>query len=199
MRGVIAVCSSILGAGLLLSAGCASKPVTASAGNIKVVAENSRLVELPPPTVVCDDGVLKVSGVAKRKEGVDTPLVGHVLLIVADKDGKGIKYLRLGWTPSDIPTTGDRQSAYSLNYVWTPPSGSTLYVTYDEEPDFRVAGGRAGSAANISSGAAGFGAPGTISSVPQSSNIPPILRGNSAGRADEYAPMNYYFPRRWQR
>jgi hypothetical protein len=166
-----------------------------------VVAENSRLVELPPPTVVCDDGVLKISGVAKRKEGVETPLAGHVLLIVADKDGKGVKYLRLGWTPSDIPTTGHRQSTYSLNYVWTPPAGSTLYVTYGDDPDFRIAGGGAGNTAPgaVGSGAAGLGGPGTIMSVPQSPIFPPSVPGQPRGRSDEYAPMNYFFRGRYQR
>jgi hypothetical protein len=135
MRGAWQLGVGFLSA-LILLTGCASKSIdVAASGELKVSTESAPLVELPSPTVTKQDGVLSISGIVKRKAGVDGEIPGHIDLVFSDAKGNEINRLRMGWTPRELPTTGARQSGYSVNYAWLPTPGDSLKISYHDDWD----------------------------------------------------------------
>jgi len=176
----------------LLVACSGSKPVNlAATGELHVVSQPAPLVEMPVPAVVRESDVIEITGVVRRKPGVDGPVPGHVDLVFVDSRGQTLAKLRLNWVPRQIPASGAREAAYSVRYGWLPPAGSTLQVAYHEGPDFSPPG--TSSKANVSVGRALYNQPGApLFNIGPEAARPVSVRAVPAMPAGAMAPGSGY-------
>jgi len=126
--------------------GCAAAGGGGGSGGIKVEGSStSALVDLPTPTVAMHGDTLVVSGIVRRKSGVDGPVPGYVSVMFLKQDRQWIDGLPATWTPQPIPTTGQRESHYLIRYGWNPPAGTIVRVEYSENPllGYTIGGGTA--------------------------------------------------------
>ena len=115
--------------------GCASGR-TAEVRRLPVSVEPSSVVELPPPNVSWDQNVVKVSGVVRRKPGINEAVAGHIHVDFISMQGELLDQLLLPWTPQSIPIDGGRQSTYYANYGWQlPPNTKVRIAIADDEQE----------------------------------------------------------------
>ena len=145
--------------------GCASNRTT-DTRRLPVQVEPSSQVELPQPSVSWEQNVLNVSGVVRRKPGVDDAVEGHIHVDLVSADGELLDQVLLRWIPSSIPVDGARESTYSANYGWQPPPNARVRIAIlDDEQEHAFPGPEVsgGGAAGTAAGAPrGMGTPGTL-------------------------------------
>lgn len=190
-----AVCSLVA---LLLLAGCSSKPVSLSAGTeLKVLPQDSKLVELPPPAISKQDGVLVITGIVKRKAGFDGPIPGHLDVEFLNSKGQEVNMLRLNWVPRQLPTSGSRESSYDVHYAWIPPAGSSIKICYHEGWDTGTGGGVGGGSGGGRVGPVQYNTPGgQVKNWGYGARPPVSIPVNAKVREGEYAPGYFGYGRR---
>jgi hypothetical protein len=149
--------------GLSLVVGCATKHPPkdlVSSGQVKFEPVATSEAELPAPSSQLAGDVIQIDGVVKRKPDYNGPLDGHVKIEFVSATGEVLEQFPIEWEPQDVPTSGDRQAEYALNYGWVPPAGTTVRVSIVEDVDWVNLGGggdskgprTAGRAQNLPSG-----------------------------------------------
>ena len=140
-----------------LAGGCAPGR-TGSSRKLTVQLQPSPQVELPQPSATWRGGLLKVSGVVRRKSDFNGPVAGHVHVDLLSADHELLDQVLLQWRPAAIPVDGARQATYRVTYVWDAPPVSVIRVAVvdDEQehlfPTPESSGGSVGSSARGSRG-----------------------------------------------
>jgi hypothetical protein len=96
--------------------------------NLHVDSVANDRVEVPPPDVSVDSGVMTIAGTVQSRPGASGDLSGRVDISVLASNGNELQWLPALLTPDPIPAGG--KSRYVIHYGWVPPSGSTIRVQW---------------------------------------------------------------------
>jgi hypothetical protein len=144
---------------IIASGGCAHSSQTdlVATRQVRVERLDDDQLEVLPPQVVREEGVVHFRGEIRRKPGFDGPSDQHVHLDLLDARGEWIDQIALHWQPQMMPTTGSRSARYEVNYFWAPPPGTLVRISVaDDSHDTMALGAGGGS---LPSSGAGSGRP----------------------------------------
>ncbi len=129
MRYIRAACTCAVLPAFL--AGCLyGKPDLTRDGTVQLRTEPSKNVVLTGISARQEDGNLVVSGSVRRRGLVSAVLTGHVDLTLVGPDGKPIQEVATGYTPSNIPQRGPRQTHFTARFGAVPVEGTTIRLRH---------------------------------------------------------------------
>jgi hypothetical protein len=122
----IAVLAAMLGAGCSSSGSKNSPPPE----GLLADSTDNDLLDIGPPQMRIEKGVLIITGTVTRKPGVHDVIAGRIDVDIFASNGDELAWLPCLLTPDPVPDDQTSQSTYEVHYGLVPPGGSTVQVHF---------------------------------------------------------------------